>query len=170
MAEGYFRHASACVDEPCSIGDGTRIWHFCHVMDGARIGANCTLGQNVHVARGVTIGDGVKIQNNVSLFDGVVIEDDVFLGPSCVFTNVTSPRAEVNRRHLYERTLVRRGATIGANATICCGVTIGRYAFIGAVLVTHECPDYGLMIGVPADRRLGLGDTGVASQLPGPMV
>jgi UDP-2-acetamido-3-amino-2,3-dideoxy-glucuronate N-acetyltransferase len=151
----YFIHPSAYVDEPCEIGAGTKIWHFCHVMAGARIGEGCILGQNVFVANDVVIGDNVKIQNNVSLYTGVELEDDVFCGPSCVFTNVINPRSQIVRHSLYQQTLVRRGATIGANATIVCGATIGRYAFIGAgALVRGDAPDYALMLGVPA-RRAG---------------
>lgn len=147
----YFSHPTAIIDQPCTIGAGTKIWHFTHVMPEARIGTNCVLGQNVFVARGVVIGNNIKIQNNVSLYMGVELEEDVFCGPSCVFTNVSNPRAQIVRQHLYERTLIRRGATIGANATIVCGVTIGRYAFIGAgAVVTKDVADYALMIGVPA--------------------
>jgi UDP-2-acetamido-3-amino-2,3-dideoxy-glucuronate N-acetyltransferase len=153
-AEPYYSDRTAVIDQPCDIGSGTKIWHFSHIMAGARIGKNCVLGQNVHVAPGVVIGDDVKIQNNVSLYTGVVLEDGVFCGPSCVFTNVTNPRSEIKRHHLYERTLVRRGATIGANATIICGSTIGRYAFIGAgAVVRGNVPDYALMIGVPAVQK-----------------
>jgi UDP-2-acetamido-3-amino-2,3-dideoxy-glucuronate N-acetyltransferase len=150
----YYIHPTAIVDEPAEIGPGTRIWHFTHVMRDARIGARCVLGQNVMIANGVVIGNNVKIQNNVAIYTGVEVEDDVFCGPSCVFTNVRNPRSQIQRHHMYERTLVRRGATIGANATIVCGVTIGRYAFIGAgaVLVT-DAPDYALMLGVPAKHR-----------------
>lgn len=149
-----FIHPSAYVDEPCVIGAGTKIWHFCHVMAGATIGARCVLGQNVMVASGVKLGDNVKIQNNVSLYTGVELEDDVFCGPSCVFTNVINPRAQIVRHSQYQRTLVRRGATIGANATIVCGATIGRYAFIGAgAVVRGDVPDYALMLGVPAVRK-----------------
>ncbi len=149
-----FIHPSAVVDSPCTIGCGTRIWHFTHVMAGARIGENCVLGQNVFVADGVTIGSNVKIQNNVSLYTGVCLEDDVFCGPSCVFTNVVNPRSQIVRHHLYESTVVRRGATIGANATIISGATIGRYAFIGAgAVVRGDVPDYALMLGVPATRK-----------------
>jgi UDP-2-acetamido-3-amino-2,3-dideoxy-glucuronate N-acetyltransferase len=151
----FFRHPSAYLDDGCEIGDGTKIWHFCHIQSGAKIGRNCVLGQNVSVAGGVTIGDGVKVQNNVSIYTGTVVEDYVFLGPSCVLTNVTNPRSEVNRHSLYERTLIRRGASIGANATIVCGITIGRYAFVAAgAVVTKSVPDYALMVGVPA-RQAG---------------
>ena len=150
MDKPYFVHESAYVDEPCEIGEGTKIWHFSHVMAKCKIGRKCILGQNVHVAPGVIIGDNVKIQNNVSLYDGAVIEDDVFLGPSCVFTNIGNPRSQVVRRSQYEKTLVRRGASIGANATIVCGTTIGRYAFIAAgAVVTKDVPDYALIMGVP---------------------
>jgi len=153
-AERYYSHPTAVIDQPCEIVSGTKIWHFSHIMAGARIGRNCILGQNVHVAPGVIIGANVKIQNNVSLYTGVEIEDAVFCGPSCVFTNVTNPRSEIKRHHLYERTLVRRGATIGANATIVCGSTIGRYAFIGAgAVVRGNVPDYALMVGVPALQK-----------------
>jgi UDP-2-acetamido-3-amino-2,3-dideoxy-glucuronate N-acetyltransferase len=146
----YFKHESAYVDEPCEIGANTRIWHFAHVMAHASIGSNCILGQNVHIASKVRIGDNVKIQNNVSLYEGCVIEDDVFLGPSCVFTNIVNPRSQIVRRHLYEPTVVCRGATVGANATIVCGVRIGQYAFIGAgAVITKDVPDYALMVGVP---------------------
>ena len=150
----FFAHETACVDAGARIGDGTKVWHFSHVMEGAEIGEGCSLGQNVHVAGGARIGDRVKIQNNVSVYAGVTVEDDVFLGPSCVLTNVANPRSQVSRRNIYEKTLVRRGATIGANATVVCGVTIGRYAFIAAGAVVREdvkdVPDYALMIGSPA--------------------
>jgi UDP-2-acetamido-3-amino-2,3-dideoxy-glucuronate N-acetyltransferase len=147
----YFVHPSSFIDQPCEIGVGTHIWHFCHVMSGACIGRHCSLGQNVMVASGVKVGDNVKVQNNVSLYSGVTIEDDVFLGPSCVFTNVINPRSEINRKSEYLPTTVQRGATIGANATIVCGVTIGRYAFVGAgAVVRSDVPNYGLMVGVPA--------------------
>ena len=147
----FFKHESAYVDDGCEIGDGTKIWHFCHVQKGAKIGRNCVFGQNVNVAGDVIIGDGVKVQNNVSIYTGTVVEDYVFLGPSCVLTNVTNPRSEVNRHHLYERTLIRRGASIGANATIVCGITVGRYAFVAAgAVVAKDVPDYALMVGVPA--------------------
>ena len=146
-----FVHPTAVVDDPTTIGAGTRIWHFCHVMRGAEIGTGCSFGQNCFVANGVRIGDNVKVQNNVSIYTGTVVEDDVFLGPSCVLTNVSNPRSQVNRQALYETTVLRRGATVGANATLVCGVTIGRYAFIGAgAVVTHDVPDYALVLGVPA--------------------
>jgi UDP-2-acetamido-3-amino-2,3-dideoxy-glucuronate N-acetyltransferase len=149
-----FVHPSARLEEGAQIGAGTRIWQHAHVMRGACLGERCTLGQNVSVASGAVIGNDVKIQNNVSVYDGVVIEDAVFLGPSCVLTNVTNPRAEVSRRALFERTLLRRGATIGANATIVCGLTIGRYAFVGAgAVVTRDVPDYALVLGNPARQH-----------------
>ncbi|MBN2303698.1 MAG: N-acetyltransferase [Anaerolineae bacterium] len=153
-AQDYYAHPSAYIDMPCEIGAGTKIWHFCHVMPNAQIGTNCVLGQNVFVASGVIVGNNVKIQNNVSLYTGAELEDDVFCGPSCVFTNVVNPRSQIVRHHLYERTLVRRGATIGANATLVCGATVGRYAFIGAgAVVRGDVPDYALMLGVPAVRK-----------------
>ena len=149
----YYVHPSSVVDEPCAIGAGTRIWHFCHVMKDAAIGRDCTIGQNVFVASGVRIGDHCKIQNNVSLYTGVVLEDHVFVGPSMVFTNVINPRSEVVRKDEYKPTLVRRGASIGANATVVCGVTIGAYAFVGAgAVVTHDVPDFALVLGNPARR------------------
>ena len=152
--KGFFVHPSSYVDDGCIIGAGTKIWHFCHVMKGAHIGERCVLGQNVSVADGVVIGNNVKIQNNVSLYTGVILEDDVFCGPSCVFTNVVNPRAQVVRHHLFEHTLVKRGATIGANATIVCGANIGRYAFVGAgAVVRGDVADYALMLGVPARRK-----------------
>jgi len=147
----FFIHESSYVDEGACIGKGTKIWHFSHVMGGARIGENCSLGQNVNVGSRVRIGDGVKIQNNVSVYDDVTLEDYVFCGPSMVFTNVINPRCEVSRKNEYRRTLVRRGASIGANATIVCGHTIGRYAFVGAAsVVTRDVPDYALVFGSPA--------------------
>ena len=150
-----FIHESAYVDEGATIGEGTRIWHFCHVMPGAVIGARCSLGQNVVVMNGTLIGNNVKIQNNVSIYEGVELEDDVFCGPSMVFTNVINPRSHVPRRHEYRRTLVRRGSSIGANATIVCGVTLGEFAFVGAgSVVTKDVAAYALVAGVPA-RRVG---------------
>ena len=150
-----FVHESAYVDEGARIGAGTRVWHFCHVLGGAEIGARCSLGQNVVVMNGVRIGNDVKIQNNVSVYEGVEIEDDVFCGPSMVFTNVINPRSHVSRKHEYRRTLVRRGVSIGANATIVCGATLGRYAFVGAgAVVTRDVADFALVVGVPA-RQMG---------------
>jgi UDP-2-acetamido-3-amino-2,3-dideoxy-glucuronate N-acetyltransferase len=147
----YAAHPTAVIDPGCAIGEGTRIWHFSHVMGTARIGQGCTLGQNVFVAQDVVIGDNVKIQNNVSIFEGVVLEDDVFCGPSMVFTNVLNPRSHVSRKNEFRATMVRRGATIGANATVVCGHTIGRYAFVGAgAVVTRDVPDYALVLGTPA--------------------
>jgi len=151
--KNYFVHESAYVDEPCEIGKGTKIWHFSHIMKGARIGENCIFGQNVNVAGGVVIGNNVKVQNNVSIYTGTTIEDDVFLGPSCVLTNVTNPRSQIVRHNLYEKTTFRRGATVGANATIVCGIEVGRYSFVAAgAVVTEDVPDYALMMGVPAKR------------------
>lgn len=148
-------HASAIVDEGATVGPDCRIWHFVHVSAGARIGARCSLGQNVYVGDDVRIGDNVKIQNNVSVYDGVTLEDDVFCGPSMVFTNVYNPRSAVSRKDEYRRTVVRRGATLGANCTIVCGTTIGRHAFVGAgAVVNRDVPDFALMVGVPA-RQVG---------------
>jgi UDP-2-acetamido-3-amino-2,3-dideoxy-glucuronate N-acetyltransferase len=147
---GYSAHATAVIDQPADIGEGTRIWHFCHVMAGARIGARCVLGQNVFVASRAVIGDGCKIQNNVSLYDDVILEQDVFVAPSAVFTNVVNPRAFIERKNEYRTTRVGRGASIGANATVVCGHTIGEYAFIGAgAVVTKNVPAYALVVGVP---------------------
>ncbi len=151
----YFVHPTAIVDEPCQIGAGTKIWHFSHVLKGAKIGERCVFGQNCQIAENVIIGNNVNVQNNVSIYTGAEIEDDVFLGPSCVLTNVTNPRSQVNRHSLYEKTLFRRGATVGANATIVCGIELGRYCFIGAgAAVAKDVPDYALMVGNPA-RRVG---------------
>jgi UDP-2-acetamido-3-amino-2,3-dideoxy-glucuronate N-acetyltransferase len=151
----YFAHQSSFIDPGAIIGPGTKIWHFSHVMPGAVIGSGCNLGQNVVVMPGTRIGNNVKIQNNVSIYEGVTLEDDVFCGPSCVFTNVLNPRSHVSRKHEYQPTLVRRGASIGANATVVCGVTLGEYCFIGAgAVVTGDVPAFGLMLGVPA-RQAG---------------
>jgi UDP-2-acetamido-3-amino-2,3-dideoxy-glucuronate N-acetyltransferase len=150
-SEAYYVHPSSYVDEGAFIGDGTRIWHFCHIMAGARLGRRCNIGQNVVISARVSIGDDVKIQNNVSVYTGVVIEDEVFCGPSMVFTNVINPRSHVSRKDEYRQTVVKRGATLGANSTIVCGYTIGRYAFIGAgAVVTRDVPDYALVVGNPA--------------------
>ncbi len=150
MEKTYFVHESSYVDEPCEIGEGTKIWHFSHVMGGAKIGQRCNIGQNVVISPQVVIGDNVKIQNNVSVYTGVELEVDVFCGPSMVFTNVTNPRSHVSRKDEFRRTLVKRGAAIGANATVVCGHTIGRYAFIGAgAVVTRDVPDYAMVVGNP---------------------
>lgn len=152
MAEKeYFVHPSSYVDEDCSIGKGTKIWHFSHIMSGCTIGERCNIGQNVVISPGVKLGDGCKIQNNVSVYTGVECEDGVFLGPSCVFTNVINPRAFIERKSEYRRTLIKKGASIGANATIVCGHDIGKYAFVGAgSVVTKNVPDYALVYGTPA--------------------
>jgi UDP-2-acetamido-3-amino-2,3-dideoxy-glucuronate N-acetyltransferase len=151
----YFVHESSYIDEPATIGEGTKIWHFSHVLRNCTIGRKCNIGQNVVIGPNVTIGDDVKIQNNVSVYDGVTLEDHVFCGPSMVFTNVVNPRSEVIRKDEYRKTLVRRGVSIGANATIVCGITLGRYAFIGAgAVVTKDVPDFALVVGNPA-RRTG---------------
>jgi UDP-2-acetamido-3-amino-2,3-dideoxy-glucuronate N-acetyltransferase len=168
----YVVHPTAIVDHPVTIGNGTKIWHFAHICSGAIIGEGCIFGQNTMVANDVVIGSNVKVQNNVAIYTGTVIEDDVFLGPSCVLTNVTNPRSQVKRHSLYEPTIIRRGATIGANATIVCGITLGRYAFIAAgAVVAKDVPDYGFVMGVPGRLRgwmsrhghiLSFDDTGIA--------
>lgn len=146
----YFSHETAVIDDGVEIGAGTKIWHFAHICPGAKIGENCIFGQNTMVANDVVIGSNVKVQNNVAIYTGTTIEDDVFLGPSCVLTNVTNPRSQVKRHSLYEETLIRRGATIGANATIVCGITLGRYSFVAAgAVVARDVPDYGFVMGVP---------------------
>lgn len=152
---GHYQHETACVDEGAEIGEGTHIWHFVHVSSGARIGRDCVLGQNVYIAPTAVIGDRVRIQNNVSLYDGVLVEDDAFIGPSAVFTNVINPRAEIPRRHELQTTRIERGATVGANATILCGHTLGRYAFLGAgSVLTADVPPFALVYGNPA-RQAG---------------
>jgi UDP-2-acetamido-3-amino-2,3-dideoxy-glucuronate N-acetyltransferase len=149
--EKYFVHESSYVDKDAEIGENTKIWHFSHIMSGAKIGKKCSLGQNVNIGSRAVIGNGVKIQNNVSIYDDVIIEDDVFCGPSCVFTNVINPRAFVERKNEYKKTIVKKGASIGANATIICGVTIGEYALIGAgSVVTRDVPPYAIVYGNPA--------------------
>ncbi len=155
MKKEYFAHETAVIDEGCKIGKGTKIWHFSHIMSDCELGENCNIGQNVVVSPQVKLGKNVKVQNNVSIYTGVICEDDVFLGPSMVFTNVINPRSNVNRRGQYTKTIVKHGASIGANATIVCGHDIGRFAFIGAgAVVTKEVPDYALVVGNPA-RHVG---------------
>jgi UDP-2-acetamido-3-amino-2,3-dideoxy-glucuronate N-acetyltransferase len=160
-------HPSAIVDEGAVLGDGCRVWHFVHISAGARIGERCSFGQNVYVGNDVRIGDNVKIQNNVSVYDAVTLEDDVFCGPSMVFTNVYNPRSAVIRKHEYRPTLVRKGATLGANCTVVCGVTVGRHAFVGAgALVNRDVPDFALMLGVPARQSGWMSRQGVRLSLP----
>lgn len=158
----YFTHETAIVEKNCTIGNGTKIWHFSHLMSGCRVGDNCVIGQNVYIASTVSIGNGVKIQNNVSLYDGVVCEDDVFLGPSCVFTNVINPRSAINRKEEYRKTIVEKGATIGANATIVCGITIGAFALIGAgAVMTKDALPYSLWVGNPAKQKGWVSEYGI---------
>src|SRR3954471_13351466 len=153
--QDYYVHPSSYIDEPCTIGKGVHIWHFCHIMQNSVIGDNCNIGQNVVIGRSVTLGNNVKVQNNVTVYEGVTCEDDVFLGPSMVFTNVINPRSAVSRKHEFKPTLVRRGASIGANATIVCGNEIGEYAFIGAgAVITKPVPAYALIVGNPG-RQMG---------------
>ncbi len=155
MGKDYFAHETAVIDEGCKIGKGTKIWHFSHIMSDCELGENCNIGQNVVVSPQVVLGKNVKVQNNVSIYTGVICEDDVFLGPSMVFTNVVNPRSNVNRRGQYTKTIVKRGVSIGANATIVCGHDIGQFAFIGAgAVVTKEVPAYALVVGNPA-RQMG---------------
>jgi UDP-2-acetamido-3-amino-2,3-dideoxy-glucuronate N-acetyltransferase len=154
MKPAFFAHETSCIDQPCSIGAGTKIWHFSHVMQDSVIGERCNIGQNVVISTGCRIGNNVKIQNNVSIYTGVILEDDVFCGPSMVFTNVINPRSHVPRKDEYKATLVRQGASIGANATIVCGTTLGRYCFVGAgAVVTRDVPDYAMVYGNPARVR-----------------
>ena len=158
----YFSHETACIDDGVQIGKGSKIWHFCHVMGGAKIGENCILGQNIFVGGKAQIGNRVKIQNNVSVYDSVILEDDVFCGPSCVFTNVINPRSFVERKTEYQEIRVKRGATIGANATLICGITIGEFALIGAgAVVTKDVKAYALMAGVPAIQKGWVSKSGV---------
>lgn len=162
----YFLHPSSLVDELCTIGDGTKIWHFSHIMSGANIGKNCNLGQNVVIGNKVVLGNNVRIQNNVSVYEGVICEDDVFLGPSVVLTNVINPRSSISRKDQYKRTLIKKGATIGANATIICGIEIGEYAFIGAgAVVTKSILPYALVIGNPAKQIGWMSEYGHKLQL-----
>ena len=164
----YFVHESAYVDEPCSIGAGTKIWHFSHIMKNSAIGANCNIGQNVVISPEVTLGRNVKIQNNVSVYTGCILEDDVFCGPSMVFTNVFNPRSHVSRKDEYQTTRVCKGASLGANSTVVCGVTIGRYAFVGAgSVVTRDVPDYALVYGNPARQRGWVCACGIKLQVRG---
>lgn len=154
IKDGVRVHESAYIDKPATIGEGTSIWHYCHISKGVKIGQNCVFGQNVFVADDVKIGNKVKVQNNVAIYTGCELEDEVFLGPSCVLTNVTNPRSQVNRHSLYEKTLFRRGSTVGANATIVCGITLGRYSFIGGgAVVTKNVPDYALILGNPGKQK-----------------
>lgn len=154
MKEDYFVHESSYVDDGCEIGRGTKVWHFSHIMHGCKIGENCNIGQNVVISPSVVLGNGVKVQNNVSVYTGVICEDDVFLGPSCVFTNVINPRSFIERKSEFRKTVVKQGASIGANATIICGSDIGRYAFVGAgSVVTKDVPDYVCVYGCPAEIR-----------------
>jgi UDP-2-acetamido-3-amino-2,3-dideoxy-glucuronate N-acetyltransferase len=168
MEPAYFVHESSYVDQPCEIGTGTKIWHFSHVMKNCRIGERCNIGQNVVISPDVVIGSNVKIQNNVSVYTGVILEDDVFCGPSMVFTNVINPRSHVVRRDEYKTTLVKRGASLGANSTVVCGITIGRYAFAGAgAVITRDVPDYGLVAGNPARLRGWMCACGIKLQIAG---
>lgn len=154
MIKDYYVHPTATVDLPCHIGGGTKIWHYSHVMKNSAVGENCVLGQNVHIASGAVLGCGVRVQNNVSVYGGVTCGDDVFLGPSCVFTNVINPRAFVNRRNEYKRTVIENGASIGANATVICGVTVGKYALVGAgAVVTSDVEPYTVVVGSPARKK-----------------
>ena len=166
--QDYFVHESSYVDEPCSIGRGTKVWHFSHVMKNARIGTDCNIGQNVVISPDVVIGRNVKIQNNVSVYTGCILEDDVFCGPSMVFTNVMNPRSHVVRKDEYRTTLVRKGASLGANSTVVCGTTIGQYAFVGAgSVVTRDIPDYALVYGNPARQRGWMCACGIALEFTG---
>lgn len=164
----YFVHESSYIDEPCTIGAGTKIWHFSHIMKNCRIGERCNIGQNVVISPDVVLGNNVKIQNNVSVYTGCILEDDVFCGPSMVFTNVVNPRSHVVRRHEYQQTLVKKGASLGANSTIVCGITIGRYAFVGAgAVVTRDVPDYALVYGTPAKLHGWMCDCGIKLDFAG---
>lgn len=167
MTENYFAHETAIVDKGAQIGEGTRIWHWVHVSPRAKIGSKCSLGQNVYIGNNVVIGNNVKIQNNVSVYDNVFLEDDVFCGPSMVFTNVYNPRSAIERKNEYRDTIVKKGATLGANCTVVCGVTIGAYAFIGAgAVINKNVPDYALMVGVPAKQIGWMSEFGERLDLP----
>jgi UDP-2-acetamido-3-amino-2,3-dideoxy-glucuronate N-acetyltransferase len=174
METDFFVHPTACIDQPCQIGEGTRIWHFSHIMAGACIGRKCNIGQNVYIDRDTVVGDGCKLQNNVSIYKGVILEEEVFCGPSMVFTNVINPRAFIDRRREFMTTRVKKGATLGANSTILCGVTIGEYALVGAgAVITRDVSSYALMMGVPAWRagwvcRCGVALPGAAGELTCP--
>lgn len=164
----YFVHESSYVDEGAQVGKGTKIWHYCHLMDGSKLGERCNIGQNVFIGSDVVLGNGVKVQNNVSLYTGVICEDEVFLGPSMVFTNVINPRAFIERKTEFRPTIIRKGASIGANATIVCGITIGKYAFIGAgALVSTSIPDYALFYGNPAKQRGWVCQCGIRLEIEG---
>jgi UDP-2-acetamido-3-amino-2,3-dideoxy-glucuronate N-acetyltransferase len=164
---GFWAHETVCVDDPGAIGEGTKLWHFSHIAKGATVGPRCSIGQNVYIAPGAVVGAGVKIQNNVSVYDGVTLEDSVFCGPSVVFTNVINPRSHISRKHEYRPTLVRQGATLGANATILCGLTIGRFAFVGAgTVVTRDVPDFALVTGNPGRQQGWMCRCGIKLKLP----
>jgi UDP-2-acetamido-3-amino-2,3-dideoxy-glucuronate N-acetyltransferase len=167
MGGSFWAHETACVDDPGAIGEGTRVWHFSHIAKGASVGPRCSIGQNVYIAHGAVVGASVKIQNNVSIYDGVSLEDGVFCGPSVVFTNVINPRSHISRKHEYRSTLVRHGATLGANATILCGLTIGRFAFVGAgAVVTRDVPDFALVTGNPGRQQGWMCRCGIKLILP----
>lgn len=162
MQQNFFAHSTAIIDEGCEIGNGTKIWHFSHLMSGCRVGDNCVIGQNVFIASNVVLGNNVKVQNNVSVYEGVICEDDVFLGPSIVFTNVVNPRSRISRKNEFQKTIVRKGATVGANATIVCGNEIGAHAFIGAgTVVTKPVPAYALVVGNPGKQKGWMSEQGL---------
>ena len=163
----YFKHETVIIDDPVEIGDGTKIWHFSHISKNAKIGKNITIGQNVFIGKGIVIGNKRKIQNNVSVYEGVTLEDEVFCGPSCVFTNVNNPRSNISRKNEYQKTLVKHGATLGANCTVICGVTIGAHAFIGAgSVITKDVPSFALMVGVPGIQIGWISKLGEKLDLP----
>ena len=163
----YFKHETVIIDDPVEIGDGTKIWHFSHISKNAKIGKNITIGQNVFIGKGIVIGNKCKIQNNVSVYEGVTLEDEVFCGPSCVFTNVNNPRSNISRKNEYQKTLVKQGATLGANCTLICGVTVGEYAFVGAgAVINKDVKPYALMVGVPAKQIGWMSEFGEQLDLP----